>query len=277
MPLKPRTIIVRAFASALLALLTSTAGECFFNMPVFPMAEEYGNVMISRTSEKNGMKPVSFSHWVHRRKFTCRVCHFELEFAMQQNRTKITETEIRAGHYCGACHDGVNLFGTKKKDECVFCHNGDPAISSNWFDDTAIYPQSIYGNQIDWSEAWRQNHIDPKRHLTIEPFDKINYAETLVIEADWKLVPPAIFPHGEHIKWLDCNDCHPHLFNIRKKFTKGFKMTTTIKGQFCGTCHMTVAFPLTDCKRCHPTMKVCPIYPPPLRRFQPEGKSHKGE
>jgi len=51
----------------------------------------YGTLLINRAAEKAGMKAVVFSHWLHRMKYTCRVCHSELEFAMRVNSTGITE------------------------------------------------------------------------------------------------------------------------------------------------------------------------------------------
>jgi hypothetical protein len=29
-------------------------------------------------------------------------------------------------------------------------------------------------------------------------------------------------------------------------------MARILKREFCGVCHLTVAFPMNDCKRCHP-------------------------
>ena len=43
-------------------------------------------------------------------------------------------------------------------------------------------------------------------------------------------------------------------------------MTNIIEGQFCGVCHGKVAFPLTDCARCHTTMKTVPSYKEPVSR-----------
>jgi c(7)-type cytochrome triheme protein len=33
-------------------------------------------------------------------------------------------------------------------------------------------------------------------------------------------------------------------------------MTAMLKGEYCGACHLTVAFPLHNCKRCHPGMTM---------------------
>jgi c(7)-type cytochrome triheme protein len=53
---------------------------------------------------------------------------------------------------------------------------------------------------------------------------------------------------------MDCSNCHPDIFSIKKKGTGDFSMDKNIFGNFCGACHMTVAFPMNDCKRCHPKM-----------------------
>jgi c(7)-type cytochrome triheme protein len=53
------------------------------------------------------------------------------------------------------------------------------------------------------------------------------------------------------VQWLDCNNCHPDNFNIKKKTTKHFSMERILKREFCGVCHLTVAFPMDDCKRCY--------------------------
>jgi len=76
-----------------------------------------------------------------------------------------------------------------------------------------------------------------------------------MLEAEWERVPPAIFSHKNHTAWLTCSNCHPEIFNIQKKTTKHFEMKMNLVGEFCGVCHMTVAFPMSDCRACHPAMK----------------------
>lgn len=271
MPLKACRIAGLLLFAAGVALLAGERVWGFFPLPDLPPPEEYGNVIISRNSGQNNVKPVSFSHWVHRRKYTCRVCHFELEFAMEANATGITETDNREGRFCGACHNGVELFGHNKAEECVYCHNGDIRISTDWFRELEKFPSGLHGNMINWTETWKKGLINPKSQLTIPAFTNLAFSEDLVIESEWAMVSPAVFPHGEHIKWLDCNVCHPFLFDIKKKFTKNFKMATNIDGNFCGVCHMRVAFPLADCNHCHPDMrKIIYKQPQGLREIDEE-------
>ncbi len=90
-----------------------------------PMHHEYANVVINKFSEKNKIAPVLFNHWLHRAKYTCRLCHVDLEFAMKPNGTGITEGYNKEGLYCGACHNGNEAFGPEEKSvkNCDRCHS----------------------------------------------------------------------------------------------------------------------------------------------------------
>ncbi|RMF83155.1 MAG: hypothetical protein D6739_07600 [Nitrospirae bacterium] len=226
----------------------------YFKLPPLPPPALYGNLLIDRISSASGVKPVAFSHWIHRARYTCRVCHVELGFAMEVNTTEITEARCRKGEYCGACHDGKEAFGHTKK-ECGHCHSGDIATEADRFPAFAAkMPKAPYGNQIDWVRALKEGRIHPKRTLRAEPYRPIRYDSKLLLEAEWSMIPPAYFPHAEHNLWLDCANCHPAIFNVKKKTTKHFSMTYNLKGRFCGLCHLRVSFPLDDCQRCHPGM-----------------------
>lgn len=61
----------------------------------------------------------------------------------------------------------------------------------------------------------------------------------------------AYFPHNIHTYWLDCKNCHPEIFPINNTQLVRISMTEIFKGKFCGRCHGKVAFPVTDCGRCH--------------------------
>jgi c(7)-type cytochrome triheme protein len=254
---RPGVTVMRR--AALIALfLLAVPGPAFsqWTLPKNLPPDEYGTVLINRTSEKKGVKPAVFSHWAHRRKHTCRVCHFELEFNFKVNTTEITEAANMAGQFCGSagCHDGVTVFG-HQKPHCDRCHNGSPAANSELFASLAKYPKDRYGNGVDWVKALNERVISPMTRLAIPPAD-MSFDKRLVLEAEQLHgIPPAVFPHREHIAWLDCNNCHPDIFNIKKKTTKHFAMVRIMRGEFCGVCHLTVAFPMDDCKRCHPKKK----------------------
>jgi c(7)-type cytochrome triheme protein len=266
MPHQAREVIRRAALCGLLLLLLPGRAAANFSFPDPPPPEEYGNILISRTSAAKGVKPVSFSHWLHRQRHTCRVCHFEIQFNFQANTTEITEEANRAGQYCGTCHDGKELFGHVKAEDCERCHNGDLRRGIDKVGKLWRLPPARYGNRIDWDEALEQGAIKPVNQLTIAPSGESAFANSILLEAVWVMGPSAVFPHGRHTQWLDCNDCHPSIFNIKKKFTEGLEMLHIVEGQYCGVCHGKVAFPLTDCLRCHPTMKTAPRYPEPVPR-----------
>ena len=227
----------------------------FWDLPPQPPPEKFGNILINRSSTKKGVKPATFSHWLHRRRHTCRVCHFELEFSMRANATEITEKANKAGRFCGAsgCHDGRAAFG-HEKPHCDKCHNGDPGYGGEKFGELREYPATRFGNRVNWVETLRGGMIAPRHYLKSKPAD-ITFDKTLTLEAEWTFVPPSIFPHKAHTEWLACNNCHPDIFNIKKKGTEDFSMNNILKGEFCGVCHLRVAFPMDDCARCHPGLK----------------------
>jgi c(7)-type cytochrome triheme protein len=111
----------------------------------------------------------------------------------------------------------------------------------------------MFGNRRNWVAALESAMLSPLTFLKNRSED-IPFDKKLLIEAEWNFVPPAIFPHKSHTAWLDCNSCHPDLFNIKKKGTRDFSMRNILNGEFCGVCHLSVAFPVHDCKRCHPKM-----------------------
>jgi c(7)-type cytochrome triheme protein len=249
MPHKTYTVIRHLIVIGIIAAIPGITWA-YFNLPQLPPPEEYGNLLISRGTKAKGIKPVFFSHWSHRTLYTCRVCHTELEFNMEVNTTEITEDASRKGQFCGACHNGKTAFGHLKN--CDKCHTGE--INSNSLNFSTFYrynfPRTDYGNRIDWVEAMATRLIIPNRYLRSKSRD-IPFDKKLTLNAEWSMIPPSIFPHRAHTVWLDCNNCHPELFNIKKKGTV-FSMSKILKGEYCGVCHISVAFPMDDCKRCHP-------------------------
>lgn len=223
-----------------------------YDLPPLPSPEQYGNILINRLSEKNKMKPVTFSHWIHRTKYTCRVCHLELEFTFKLNSSEITEKANQEGRFCGACHNGKTAFG-HTKDNCAKCHSGDISFSKDKFKSLSAFPKATFGNKVNWVAALNKGLIRPKDSLQGNykqmPFDK-----KLDLITSQNGMPPVLFSHKSHAQWLDCSNCHPDMFNVKKHTTKHFSMARMIKGEFCGACHLKTAFPLNDCAACHPNM-----------------------
>jgi len=233
--------------------LGSVASRGFFKLPVLPEPAQYGNLMLDQGATENNMQPVSFSHWLHRENFTCSVCHEEIGFSLEANETGVTEADNRAGRYCGACHNGWQAFSVSKTENCGKCHNGDLGFSRDKFTrfSAEFFPTTPFGNRIDWVSALRMGLIKPKPSPQQEQAPS-SFKKQLTLIAEWNYVPPAIFPHDSHLEWMSCGLCHPDTFMIKKKSTEHFRMREILKGKFCGVCHLSVAFPLDDCQRCHP-------------------------
>src|SRR5512141_663578 len=149
----------RIVGVAFILLLFSPVGAWGkWSLPPEPPPELFGNLLINRTSEKSGVKPATFSHWSHRQKYTCRVCHSELEFAFLTNTTEITEAENLAGKYCGACHNGRTAFGHDNAN-CEKCHNGNLKYGKEKFSETYGLPTTKSGNRVDWVRALEEKRI----------------------------------------------------------------------------------------------------------------------
>jgi c(7)-type cytochrome triheme protein len=244
---------MRYLLPGLLLLMVTVDAAANFILPPLPPREEYGTILMDRVSTRAGQQPVVFSHWLHRRKFTCRVCHGELDFQMKSNTTEISERANRSGKFCGSCHNGKVAF--RHNGNCEKCHNGDLGYSNGRFVELMAdgLPMSMWGNGVAWSEGVERKNIKPATYLKKKP-QEMNFDKHLVLEAEMSIISPAVFPHKAHNAWLDCDNCHPDLFSIKKKGTH-FSMAQILQGNYCGVCHITVAFPMDDCQRCHPDMK----------------------
>lgn len=225
-----------------------------------PRPDEFGNVLMNNVSEKNGMAPVVFSHWLHRSRFSCRLCHVDIGFAMQANGTGVREEDNRKGFYCGACHNGRIAFSVQNEQtpassrECDRCHSVGKNIAPHveFAPFTATLPKGRFGNNVDWEAA----EIDGKIHLTdtlpeISVKRKpLNVPQDYSIEAKMAGLPEIIFSHKKHAAWNGCELCHPDIYAVKAGTTK-YTMQDVFAGKYCGLCHGSVAFPTTDCQRCH--------------------------
>lgn len=220
---------------------------------------QYGNVVMRSRTAKAGMPPVTFAHWNHRAIYTCRVCHLELGFSMRAGDSGISRTQYLAGKYCGACHNGEIAFTVRDGEDrqCGRCHMKDSGELEKRFERFAEkLPMTSFGNGIDWSEALESEILTPKNSVITKGLD-IKFPEKLREPAILGTTSPrsdVTFSHERHFAELDCSSCHPDIFNVKKKGTTYFSMERNIYGNFCGVCHMRVAFPMNDCRRCHVQM-----------------------
>jgi len=226
-----------------------------------PKPHEYGNILINNYSEKNNIAPVVFKHWLHRSKFTCRLCHIDIGFAMQANGTGIREDDIRHGLYCGTCHNGRIAFAGQEKDKegnikknCDRCHSygKDVKFKYDFYDFVRKFPRSRFGNKVDWLKAEEKGLIKLKDYIEGVSIKRkpLKIPKETELRAKEAGMPDIIFSHEKHAVWTGCELCHPDIFGIKKGVTV-YSMQDIFNGKFCGACHGKVAFPNTDCRLCH--------------------------
>lgn len=227
-----------------------------------PPRHEYGNIVINNYSDKNNAAPVVFKHWVHRARYTCRLCHMDIGFSMEAGGTDIKETDNQNGLYCGACHNGKESFGAEEKGlhghapkkNCDRCHSygKEVAFKNDFYQFTKDFPRARYGDKIDWMKAEETGQIKLQDYLKGVSFDDepLKYTSELELKAKITEMPDIIFSHKKHTVWLGCEICHPDIFDIDKGETK-YTMQDIFSGRYCGACHGKVAFPNLDCKGCH--------------------------
>jgi len=110
------------------------------------------------------------------------------------------------------------------------------------------FPVDAEGN-VDWVKAFKENVIHPHESLDLSkpPMPPFNFdIEIPAVGA----MPNVIYPHYPHTFWLDCGNCHPSIF-VMKRGANPISMVKIVNGEFCGRCHGRVAFPISNCTRCH--------------------------
>lgn len=109
-------------------------------------------------------------------------------------------------------------------------------------------PPDVVGNKVDWNKALLGGHIAPRDN--VHPGTVTQVLDLDVIMRRTGEMPMVRFPHKPHSLWLDCGNCHDKLFATKAGASK-VNMMQILSGQKCGLCHGAVAFPLTECQRCH--------------------------
>ena len=115
-------------------------------------------------------------------------------------------------------------------------------------DALSVMPPDLSGNQVDWMKALEQGLIKPRTQLLTRT--EMPTRDTEIILKNTGQMPMVKFPHRQHTLWLDCASCHDEMFK-RVAGTTKINMRMILQGEKCGVCHGAVAFPLTECARCH--------------------------
>lgn len=109
-------------------------------------------------------------------------------------------------------------------------------------------PSDTTGNKVLWNEALLEGHIEPRSSLF--PDTMIEILDMDIIMENTSIMPLVMFPHSPHTEWLDCTNCHDQIFK-EEVGANPINMFAILQGEYCGRCHGAVAFPLTECHRCH--------------------------
>ncbi len=104
-------------------------------------------------------------------------------------------------------------------------------------------------DSIDFVKSFKDNLIKPRGSLDPNAPEVPPFPFDVEIPAVGAM-PNVIFPHFPHTFWLDCANCHPNIF-IMKKGANPISMVKIVNGEFCGRCHGRIAFPISNCTRCH--------------------------
>lgn len=115
-------------------------------------------------------------------------------------------------------------------------------------------PKAIGGNQIDWVKSLQDRLIAPRADRVDQKAEMAVLDLNIVREVKGSM-PDVVYPHKQHTEWLDCSNCHPAIF-VPQKGANQISMAAILLGQKCGVCHGKVAFPVSDCKRCHSKPKA---------------------
>jgi c(7)-type cytochrome triheme protein len=115
-------------------------------------------------------------------------------------------------------------------------------------DALSLLPPDNAGNKVAWIRALREGYIAPRTNIF--PETKIEVIDMDIIMENTGELPLVLFPHKPHTEWLDCKNCHDKIF-VEKVDANPINMYAILSGNYCGQCHGAVAFPLTECNRCH--------------------------
>ncbi len=216
--------------------------------------DAFGDVLMGKgIDESKGVKPVIFSHLAHRVKYTCSACHSDSGYSFKAGKAGVTHSAMEEGKFCATCHNDRVAFAADDEDSCTRCHSSgldaDDTGNSDMEELREPLPEDDFGNRVNWVKALR------KRDIKLSSGgEKLKVLDTDIIIPAVKMTPhpPDVkFPHKAHTEQLTCANCHPSIFKEKAGGNKDMHMLKIIAGQYCGTCHGTVSFPLEDCFRCH--------------------------
>lgn len=117
-------------------------------------------------------------------------------------------------------------------------------------DALSVLQADTAGNMVDWARSLEYGFIEPRGSLSGDYEHEV--LETTVLMRNTMPMRYVRFPHKTHTQWMACETCHDAIF-VAKENANPINMGRILNGEYCGICHGAVAFPLTECDRCHNT------------------------
>src|SRR3972149_4613833 len=114
----------------------------------------------------------------------------------------------------------------------------------------ARLPKDQYGLG-DWAAAIKNGNVKPWGSLEPGAMAAPPFNLDIVVQTKSNFMADVVFPHYVHTLWLTCTNCHTGIFQMKAGGNPEMTMAKIAAGEYCGRCHNRVAFPLTDCNRCH--------------------------
>lgn len=124
---------------------------------------EYGDVVLNNFSDEVGIRPVVFPHWFHRIRYTCKVCHDDLEFKFKAGGNKMKMSDIINGRYCGACHNGKIAWDI---ENCDLCHSAELGSKTKVHNSTQQRIQDVRGDGPKKKKTKKAPAPVPKQEAT---------------------------------------------------------------------------------------------------------------
>ncbi len=115
------------------------------------------------------------------------------------------------------------------------------------------FVKSYFGNGVDWVKTLEKETIKPRWDIE-DPEEEPDIMELDIVREVKGSMPDVLYPHDKHTAWLTCENCHDEIF-LPEAGGNVITMAEIAMGQKCGVCHGKVAFPITECKRCHSVKK----------------------
>lgn len=116
------------------------------------------------------------------------------------------------------------------------------------------FVKSRFGNRVDWVKTLSQQIINPRASLE-DPTEEMEIMELNVVRVPVGSMPKVVYPHDRHTAWLACENCHEDIF-IMEAGANDISMELILRGEKCGVCHGKVAFPISQCRKCHSLRKT---------------------